>query len=130
MPGRNRKLSNKRGILELEYVSRHSHARNWVWSVAYNDFLPPLLRRAHTIRERIDKSIDSTSHVLHVKDHDIDVPQHCLRRLPCFAVQRIDRKPGLAINTVFSLNHIVLNIPANSMLRSEHRLQIKLRMLM
>jgi hypothetical protein len=38
--------------------------------------------------------------------------------------------PRLAVNTVLRLNHIVLNVSANSMLRSEECPQIKLRMLM
>jgi hypothetical protein len=42
----------------------------------------------------------------------------------------MNRKPGLAINTVFSLNHVVLNISADSMLGSEERPKVKLGMLM
>src|ERR1700730_6655042 len=73
MPCRNRKLSDKGGILRLEYVSCNPPTRNRIWTIAYNDLLSPFSRRPHAIRQRIDKGVDTAANVLHVKNYDVDV---------------------------------------------------------
>src|SRR5215212_3211345 len=124
MTSREGKLSYKRRVLRFENISSHTRPIDWVRPIANDHSLSQSARRSHAVRERVDKRVDATTNVLHVKEQNVDVVEHRVSRLSCLAVERMDRQSRLSIDTVSALDHVVLHVAADSMLRSKQGAQL------
>ena len=95
-----------------------------IWTVADDDSLAIFCGRAHAAGHRVYERVDAASDVLQIDDERIDVRNHFLGRLADLAVERIDHDAGPRIADVRSLDHVVLNVPADAVLRTEKRRQV------
>ena len=108
----------------IEKIALNLDTANRVWAIAGDYFLPILPGGPHAVCQRINKGIDAAAHALQVDNDYVNVTQHLLSRLARLTIKRIDRQSSLSIGRVRCLNHVVLNIAANSMLRAEQRGQV------
>src|SRR5260370_33170872 len=103
---------------------------NRVGTIAGDYFLPNLFRRAHAVRQSVGKCVDATADVLQIEDDHVDVAQHLFGWFARLAVKGKDRQPGFSVYSVRCLDHIVLDITADSVLRTEERGLIAITMFM
>ena len=68
--------------------------------------------------------IDARAHILQVNQETIQAAQHLGRRLPRLTVQAIDRHIERLVATVRRLDHVGLLFAPQSVLRSEHSLEL------
>src|SRR5713101_6431882 len=122
------KLPDKRGEGGIKHSSCDLASANGIRSITRDYFLPKLLCRAHAISQRVDERVNATAHALQITDDDIDVLEHLFRRLTRFTIQRKDWQTGLPVCSVSGLNHVVLRVTPNSVLRPEERSQVDIRM--
>src|SRR4030095_10524124 len=128
MPSWNWKLPHERRELRFQNIACHLRTVYWIGTIANDNAFAGSLGGPHAICHRVDKCINAAADVLHIKNQDIDVSQHLVCRFPGLAVQRINRHAGFAIHGVICLDHIVLDIATNSVLRTKQSLQINIGM--
>src|SRR5688572_32370242 len=110
------KLPDKRCKVRLGDITLDMHAANGVWTIADHDTLTVLLCRTHAIRHRVDERVDAATYVLHIKDDRVEVCKHRLGRLARFAVERIHGLTCPLIDCVRRLDHVVLQVAADTVL--------------
>jgi hypothetical protein len=76
-------------------------------------------RRAQTVRHRVDERIDPGPDILQVDHQDVDVSKHLGCRLPRLAVERVHGHPPGRILAMGRLDHVVLDVRSEAVLRSE-----------
>ena len=116
---RNGKLPDKRapGLLQVRALDRIS--ANRVRPIADDHRQPASRRRAHAVGHRVDVGVDPRSHVLEIDDEHVEAIQHVVGRLTSVAVERVHRHAPPAVPPVRRLDHVVLQIGAESMLGAE-----------
>ena len=92
--------------------------------IANDDSLPEPLRRSHAVRERVNKGINPAADVLHVKNESIEAVEHCVSWFARLAVKRMNAQSRLSIHAVTSLDHVVLHVAADSVLRTKQRSEV------
>src|SRR4029434_8769315 len=81
-----------------------------------------MLRRPfENVTQRSDKRIYTATEVLQIDEENIEVIHHRRRRPAHFAVQAKDRNPVHRIVEISRLDHIVLFVAAQPMLRAKGR---------
>src|SRR5437588_5425387 len=113
------KLSDKRCECRIQHSSRNLSSANRIRAIAGDYLLTKLLRRTHAISQSVDERVDAAAHALQVTDDDVDVLEHLFRRLTRFTIERMDWQTCLSIQGVGGLNHIVLHVTPDAMLRSK-----------
>ena len=107
--------------------TRHEHhafdlrAADRVGPVADDDLQAVLARGLQAVRHRVDVGVDADADVLQVDDEHVEVGQHLRRRLARLAVERIHRHAAHLVVRVPRLDHVVLHIRAEPVLRAEDR---------
>jgi len=99
-------------------------AANRVGPVAHDDVNAVLRAGAHAVGHRVDVGVDARADVLQVDDQRVQAPQHLGRRFPRVAVQRVDGDALRWVVGVRCLDHIVLHVRPESMLRAEDGRQV------
>ena len=118
---RNRKLADKRapGLLQARAFDRL--AANRVRPIADHDRQPAARRRAHAVGHRVDVGVDARADVLQIDDEHVEAVEHLGRRLARVAVEREHRHAPPAVPPVRRLDHVVLQIGPEPVLRPEER---------
>ena len=80
-------------------------------------------RGTHAVRHGVDERVDARADVLQIDDQHVEPAQHVGRRLTGVAVEREDRDLAAAVAAVRRLDHVVLQVRAEPVLRSEERRQ-------
>ncbi len=88
---------------------------------------PALRRGAQAIGHGIDVGIDARADVLEVDDEHVDEIEHLRRRLAGLAVEREDRHVAARVGAVRRLDHVVLEIGAEAVLRAEDGGELEVR---
>lgn len=109
----------------LGYVPFDCQAVDRIRPVADDHFFAELFCCPHAIRHRVDERVDAAADVLQIDDKGIDVLDHILRRFARFAVERVNGLACAFVDSVRCLDHVVLHIAANPMLRAKERCQLK-----
>ena len=82
--------------------------------------MPGTRRGAQAIGHGVDEGVDARADVLEVDHQHVDQREHLLRRLARLAVQREDRHVAPRILAVRRLDHVVLQVGAEAVLRPEN----------
>ncbi len=83
--------------------------------------MPALRCGAQAIGHGVDVGVDAGADVLQVDDEHVDEVEHLGRRLAGLAIQREDRDAAARVGAVRRLDHVVLEIGAEAVLRPEDR---------
>ena len=102
----------ERLALDVDAVDR-------VGTIADDDRNAVPAARLQAVRHRVDVGVDAGADVLQVDDQDIEAAQHGIGRLARLAVQRVDRNPPRRVVAVRRLDHVVLDVRAEPVLRAE-----------
>ena len=78
-------------------------------------------RGAQAVGHRVDERVDARADILQIDDQDVEPAQHLGRRLARFAVEGVDRHPPYRVGRVRRLDHVVLQVRAEPVLRAEQR---------
>ena len=84
-------------------------------------FTPVPARRLQAVRHRVDVGVDADADVLEVDDQHVEVREHLGGRLAGLAVERIDRHAADLVVRVPRLDHVVLHVRSEAVLRAEDR---------
>ena len=76
-------------------------------------------RRFEHVAQRRDERVDAAAQILQIDEHDVERVHHRVGRLAHFAVQAEDRNAVHRIVEVRRLDHVVLLVAAQAMLRTE-----------
>ena len=104
----------------LERRPFHLEAADRVRAIADNHRHAMTLRGAQAVGHRVDEGVDAGADVLQVDDQRVEPRQHLGRGLPRLAVERVDRYPQRPILRVGRLDHVVLQVGAEAVLRAEN----------
>jgi hypothetical protein len=129
VPSRNWKLTHKRFVADFQQIARNLLSADRIWPIADDYSFAKRLCGAHAVGHRVGEGIDAAAYTLEIDNDHVNVAQHLFGRFARFAVQRINRNVRVSIDGVGRLDHVVLNVAANSVLRSEERSEIDLRMI-
>ena len=121
VPQRNRIQADERLEPALEHRPFDRHAPDGIRPIAHDDRHLEARRALQAVGHRVDEGVDARADVLQVDDEDVEVPQHRLGRLPRFAVERVDRHAWRAVAAVRRLDHVVLQVGVEAVLRTEDR---------
>ena len=84
-------------------------------------------RRAQAVRHRVDVGVDARADVLQIDDQHVEAAQHLRGRLARLAVERVDRHAPRLVAAVAGLDHVLLHVRAEPVLRAEQRGQLRPR---
>src|SRR6185369_12197070 len=101
-----------------------THAVDWIRSVANEDFLSEPACCSHAVGESVNKCVDPAADVLHIEKEDVNVVEHRVGWLACFAIERMDRQTRFAIDAMTGFDHVVLDVAANSVLWAKQSSQL------
>jgi hypothetical protein len=101
-------------------------AANRVRPVADDRLDAVLAASRQAIRHRVDVGVDAGADVLKIDDEGVEPLQHGGRRLACLAVERIDRHASQVVARVRRLDHVLLEIRPEAVLRPENRAQYRI----
>src|SRR5580765_1926255 len=73
MPGWNRKLSHKRCELRLKNITCHLRTVYWIRTITDDYPFTCSLGGPHAVGHRVDKGVNPTTDVLHIKNQNIDI---------------------------------------------------------
>ena len=118
---RNRKLPDKRGIRRIEQVALDLLPPDRVRPVADDHVHTVTGGGAHAVGHRVDVGVDARPDVLQIHHEDVDASKHLRGRFARFAVERVHRQLTPRIARVRRLDHVVLQIRSQAMLRTEER---------
>src|SRR5215468_8746236 len=99
-----------------------------IWAVENDEPLAEFARGLHRQGHRVNESVNARAHVLKIEDQRVHVAQHLLGRLAKLAVKRMNHNASARIAEALPLDHVVLRLAANSVLRSEKGRQIDVGM--
>ena len=88
--------------------------------IADDDLDVVACRRGQAVRHRIDVGIDAGADVLQVDDEHVHVLQHLGRGLARFAVKRIDGNVPAGVTGMARLDHVLLDVGPEPVLRPEN----------
>jgi hypothetical protein len=120
---RDRELPDKRRVRRVERRALHAYAADRVRPIADHHADPVRVRRPQAVGERVDVGVDPRPDVLQIHDEHVDPREHLGGRLARFAVERVDGEPPLRIARVRRLDHVLLQIRVEAVLRPEQRRQ-------
>ena len=116
---------------ELHAVCSHAPstciAANRVGTIADHHRQSAARRGAHAVGHRVDVGVDPRPDILQIDDEHVEAREHVGRRLARVAVEREHRHPPPAVLAVRGLDHVVLQIRAEAVLRPEERRQRDVR---
>jgi hypothetical protein len=118
---RNWKLPDKGRVRRIEQRPFERDPADRIRAVADHHFDAMLHRGAQAVGHRVHKRVDAGPHVLQVHHEDIEPGEHLSRRLARFAVQGVDRQAPAGVLRVRALDHVVLQVGAEPVLRPEDR---------
>ena len=79
--------------------------------------------RPEAVGHRVNVGVDARADVLQVDDEKVEARQHRGGRLTRLAIERVDRDVEDRVADMVGLDHVVLDVRAEPVLRSEHRRQ-------
>ena len=77
-----------------------------------------------TAQQRPDECVVTRADILEVDHQHVETVEHGRRRLAAFAVERVHRQPRAGVAVPFPLDHVVLRLSAQAVLRAEERAQV------
>ena len=92
---------------------------DWIGPIEHPHRFPVLRRRFQEIAQRRDERIDAATQVLQIDENDIECAHHRISRLAHLAIQAEDRDAMHRVVEVRRLDHVVLLVAAQTMLRTE-----------
>ena len=105
-------------------------AANRVGTIADNHRQSAARRGTQAVRHRVDVGVDPRPDILEIDDEHVEPREHVGRRLTRVAVEREHRHLAQAVLAVRGLDHVVLQVRAEAMLRPEERRQRDVRIRM
>jgi hypothetical protein len=121
VPHRNRKLADERLEPRLEHRAFDVDAADRIRPVAHDDGQAMRARGAQAVGHRVDVRVDARADVLQIDDERVEAGQHLCRRLARLAVERVDRNLPPRVACVVGLDHVLLHVRSESVLRTEDR---------
>ena len=121
MAHRNGELPDERRPRLLQMRPFDLLTANRIRTVAHDDRQLAPRGRAHAVRHRVDVGVNPCADVLQVDDEHIETVEHVCGRLARVAIEREDGHTPAAIRGVRRLDHVVLEIRPEAMLRPEER---------
>src|SRR5215470_18930679 len=112
----------------LQDVSFNSQSADRIRAIEHDEPLAELARGLHRHGHRVNERVDARAHVLKIEDQRIYVALHLLGRLAKLAVKRMGHNASARIAEALPLDHVVLRLAANSVLRPEKGRQIDVGM--
>jgi hypothetical protein len=94
-------------------------AASRVWAVEYPHLLAVLGRGFEQVAQGGDEGVDAAAEVLQVDQQDVETVHHRRRRTTYFAVQAEYRDAMRRVDEVGRLDHVVLLVAAQPVLRPE-----------
>jgi hypothetical protein len=82
---------------------------------------------AQAVGHRVDVGVDAGADVLQVDHQRIESAQHLGGRFARLTVERVDRHPATRVVDVRRLDHVVLHVRPEPVLRSEDRAELHTR---
>ena len=127
VPHRDRELPDKRAARLLEARAFDLLAANRVRPIADHDRQAVARGGAHAVGHRVDVGVDPGPHILQIDDEHVEACEHVGGRLARVAVEREHRNAPTAILGVRRLDHVVLQVRPEPVLRPEERGQRDVR---
>ena len=128
MTHRNRIHADERLEPGPEHHPFNCDTADWIRPIAHDDFDAMSPRRLEAVRHRVDVGVDADADVLEIDDQDVDPAQHLCRWFARFAVERIHRHAPDVVARMPRLDHVVLDVRPEAVLRAEQRRQSRARM--
>ena len=97
----------------------HCEATDRIRPIAHDDRHAVLAARDEAVGHGVDEGVDARADVLQIDDQGVEPREHLGGGLPRFAVERVDRHAPRVVVPVRRLDHVVLQVGPEAVLRPE-----------